>query len=208
MELLAAPIGARLMSFISAVLQLREPQVVFWTDSTDVLHWIRNRRTHKVFVENRVTAILELTDSKQWHHVRGVENPADLGTRGITLSALSESSMWWKGPSFILTWRDEGQDEDAGAQPSPEAQVENKTESRPQVNTTAVAFSSESERLFDITECSSLKKVIERTAWVMRFLFNVRHPKEDRITGSLTPKERRHALQFWIKEGAGERVLF
>ena len=200
MELLAALIGARLMSFISDVLQLREPKVVFWTDSTDVLHWIRNRRTRKVFVENRVTAILELTDSKQWHHVRGVENPADLGTRGITLSALSESSMWWNGPSFILTWRDEGQDEDAGVQLSPEAQAENKAEGRPQVITTAVAFSTESDRLFDITECSSLKKVIERTAWVMRFLFNVRHQKEDRITGSLTPEERRHALQFWIKE--------
>ena len=65
MELLAALIGARLMTFVTDVLQLQEPQVVFWTDSTDVLHWIQNRRSRKVFVENRVRAILQMTDSHQ-----------------------------------------------------------------------------------------------------------------------------------------------
>ena len=116
MELMAALIGARLMAFIREALQLHEPQVVSWTEwtgSTDVLYRIRNRRSRKVFVENRVAAIRELTNSERWNHVRGVGNPADLGTRGISMAALKESNMWWKGPPFLLTWQTHGKESDA-----------------------------------------------------------------------------------------------
>ena len=56
------------------------------------------------------------------------------------------------------------------------------------------------ERLFDITGCSKLKQVVERTAWMKRFVHNARHPKEERRTGALTPGERQNALEFWIRE--------
>ena len=179
---------------------------MFWTDSTDVLHWIRRRRARKLFVENRVTVIRELTDSHQWHHVRGVENPADLGTRGISLSALSENAMWWNGPPFIRTWGGEKPEECDATHLSPEAQAEDKLETRQQMTTitAAAATSSEPDGPFDITGCSSLKKVIERTAWVMRFISNVRRQRQERSMGSLTPEERRQALQFWIKRAQGK----
>ena len=77
LELMAALIGARLMAFIKTVLQLESPTTVFWTDSTDVLHWLWNDRPRKVFVENRVRSILELTQPGQWRHVKGTKNPAD-----------------------------------------------------------------------------------------------------------------------------------
>ena len=34
----------------------------------------------------------------------------------------------------------------------------------------------------------------------MRFIFNTRHQRNERKTGSLTPEERQHALHFWIQE--------
>ena len=42
LELMAALSGARLMHFIGESLGLKSPSMTFWTDSTDVLHWIRN----------------------------------------------------------------------------------------------------------------------------------------------------------------------
>lgn len=44
LELMAALIGARIMEFVKVSLGLVSPSVTFWTDSTDVLHWIRNRK--------------------------------------------------------------------------------------------------------------------------------------------------------------------
>ena len=101
MELMAALIGARLLRFVPTTLQRSEPVVYLWTDSTDVLGWLGNPRPRKVFVENRVSAILDLTDPGQWGHVRGSENPADLGTRGIPLKSLECQDLWWHGPASV-----------------------------------------------------------------------------------------------------------
>ena len=101
LELMAALSGARLMDFIKGSLALENPTVTFWTDSTDVLHWIRNRKQRKVFVQNRVSSILQLTAPDRWFHVKGAENPADLGTRGVSLQAMEKCELWWRGPSFL-----------------------------------------------------------------------------------------------------------
>ena len=211
MELMAALIGARLMSFIKDTLKISEPTIVYWTDSTDVLCWLQNQKPRKVFVENRISAIREMTQPRQWRHVKGTDNPADLGTRGVSISTAAECQKWWKGPSHIL----EGmsclqKEEETELQLSSEALKESKVETRPKVTvlTTSVTAApvNGKERLFDITSCSTLKKVIERTAWVKRFIYNARHNREERRTGPLTPEERQQALEFWIRE-AQERVF-
>ena len=55
-----------------------------------------------VFVANRVGEILESTTIDEWHHVLSRDDPADTGTRGISLEALRDSS-WVIGPSIIRT---------------------------------------------------------------------------------------------------------
>ena len=54
-----------------------------------VLDWL-NMPTFKLktFSANRVAAITEWTDTKSWRHVHGVSNPADLASRGTSLSSL------------------------------------------------------------------------------------------------------------------------
>ena len=125
LELMGALIGARLMNFVQESLVLRDHVVSFWTDSTDVLYWIRSKKPRKVFVQNRVSSILQLTSPEQWHHVRGSMNPADLGTRGKTLQATEQSKLWWNGPAF-LTEGPQHQVTEVLPLPSAEAQQEDK----------------------------------------------------------------------------------
>ena len=87
---MAALTMARLTMFIQKVLKISKPNV-FWTDSTDVLFWITNSKPRKTFVENHVATILQLTSAKQWGHVNGVDNPADFGTRGVSISTIITS---------------------------------------------------------------------------------------------------------------------
>ena len=178
-------------------------KAVLWTDSTDVLFWIQNEKPCKQFVENRVAAILELTSPEQWRHVRGIDNPADLGTRDLSISALAASQRWWTGPSHISDQHLGDPDESKAVQLSPEAQKELKAEVRQRSTAVATAVSSadvDREPLFDITGCSNLKQVVERTAWVKRFVHNVRRTTEERRSGVLTLEERQSALELWIRE--------
>ena len=190
------------MDFVRESLGLKGPTMIFWTDSTDVLFWIRNRKQKKVFVQNRVSSILQPTKPEQWHHVRGLENPADLGTRGVFLQAMSECERWWKGPTFL-----EEASPHAVPEGSPHLSAEGQREERAEVRPRKAVPSKISLKvqqadtlLFDIKDCSSLKQVVNRTAWAFRFAFNAQQTRTDRRTGSLTSEERCHALRFWIKE--------
>ena len=57
-------------------------------------------REQQVFVANRVAEILDTTDVSQWRHVSGVINPADIGTRLISIEELRQSE-WFTGPAWL-----------------------------------------------------------------------------------------------------------
>ena len=96
----------RLSEKIQAELTIPLAQVVYWTDSTSVIHYIRNesRRFH-TFVANRVAEIQRCTIPLQWRHVQTDQNPADEGTRGLNAREFLDESKWLKGPEFL--WQDE-----------------------------------------------------------------------------------------------------
>lgn len=52
---------------------------------------------------------MELTEVSQWKHVRTLENPADVISRGISAEELLTSKLWWEGPNWLITdentWR-------------------------------------------------------------------------------------------------------
>jgi hypothetical protein len=97
---MGAVLGLRLALRVKELLRLTE--MVFWTDSTDVLYWIRGQsRRYKPFVSHRVAEIQSSTSPIQWRHVPGKMNPADLASRGAKLTEMIGESLWTTGPQFL-----------------------------------------------------------------------------------------------------------
>ena len=100
LELLGVVIGCRLSKFLCKELGLPSVAQYLWTDSRCVLHWLTTTKPMAVFVDNR------LRELRQHQHltfrfVPTDQNPADIPTRGATVSDLSSSSLWWSGPSWL-----------------------------------------------------------------------------------------------------------
>ena len=52
----------------------------------------------------RVNQILALTNIKgDWSHCPGLENAADVGSRGILASKLLGKALWWAGPEWLIS---------------------------------------------------------------------------------------------------------
>ena len=72
-----------------------------WTDSVTVLHWLHfANKKQNVFVANRTAEILERSTIDEWKFVNGILNPADIGTRGMTVQDLNDSE-WITGPAWL-----------------------------------------------------------------------------------------------------------
>ena len=73
--------------------------VMFYSDSNDVLWWIRGHgREFQAFFANRIGEIQMNTEPAQWQHVPMDQNLADLCTKGRTPEELSDCALWWNGP--------------------------------------------------------------------------------------------------------------
>ncbi|XP_062542539.1 uncharacterized protein LOC134210516 [Armigeres subalbatus] len=85
------------------------PEAYFWSDSSITLHWLHNPpANYNTFVANRVAEVQRMTEGGTWNHVAGLENPADLISRGIDPCELANVAFWWKGPPWLssdaLVW--------------------------------------------------------------------------------------------------------
>ena len=102
LELMGAVIGVRLSTRIARVLELQTSQQIFWSDSQNVLWWIRGRsRDFKPFVANRVGEIQTSTIPEQWIYITTSLNPADILSRGMKTADLINCDRWWTGPEFL-----------------------------------------------------------------------------------------------------------
>ena len=105
LELLAATIGVKLVQVVTTAFtnaRYNYDEVFAYSDSTTVLAWLsRNSRVWVTFVSNRVSAILEVIQRKDWYHVKTEDNPADLVSRGCHPGELVSDDKWWFGPKEI-----------------------------------------------------------------------------------------------------------
>ena len=102
LELLGANILVRLSNTVKNALQLPEDvEIFYWIDSMTVLYWIKNKKQWKQYVMSRVMEIRKSTSPEMWRHCPGVQNPADLPSRGMNASELVNERRWWKGPEFL-----------------------------------------------------------------------------------------------------------
>ena len=199
LELMSARILAKLMSTAKEALEhsVQFAGVYYWLDSKTALCWINNRGEWKQFVRHRVNEILRLSRKEDWGHCPGVENPADLGSRGVTASFLNECELWWKGPKWLsgptCSW------------PAVE-EILDTEECLEEVKKTVVmktqveeTFSLEN--VIDINAYSNIEKVIRVVALVKRFINNLKVRLEGKaaVLGPLKVEETMIAECILIK---------
>ena len=74
----------------------------FYSDSVNVLHWIRAPSRRLGGLQGRIAGrIREKTDPAKWLKVHTSENPADVLSRGCSASELKAHPLWWSGPEYL-----------------------------------------------------------------------------------------------------------
>ncbi|XP_062534839.1 uncharacterized protein LOC134204019 [Armigeres subalbatus] len=149
--------------------------VYFWTDSTCVLRWIKALpTTWTTYSANRVSKIQTLTNPEQWRHVPGIENPADLISRGLMPQEIMHNDFWWHGPRW-LEKQPENWPESSELSSGAEAEKEKRH--------TAVACMNSSVEEFNewyLGRSSSYIELVRRTAYWLRYLNLLRTPRDHR----------------------------
>ncbi len=107
MELMSAELALELKYAITSILGTEEEKFQYWTDSTNVLCWIRaDSRVLNTFVGTRVAKIQQNTDVERWRWVSTGNNPADIPSRGVTAEKLKGNHKWLQGPDFLKQSQD------------------------------------------------------------------------------------------------------
>ncbi|XP_055928716.1 uncharacterized protein LOC129959847 [Argiope bruennichi] len=93
LELCAAVLLVKLMQRIQSALRLKVSNTYYWSDSMIVLSWIKKETSQfKTFVANRVATLQDLSCQEQRRHISSGDNPADLISRGRSVTVLVSSS--------------------------------------------------------------------------------------------------------------------
>ena len=203
LELVGAVVATRLAKNLTRVLNVES--VTFWVDSTNVLYWIRNQsRNFKAFVASRVGEIQRSTNPDQWRHIPGESNPADLPTRGLSLSAsqLSQCQTWTEGPEFLK------EDESTWPEKLPGERTDKNEERERRTRSTFATGDANPKNSPDRLvpdKFSSLSRLLHVTAWIRRFLTNCKLPKEQRMIGDvLGHEEISNAETYWVRRAQTE----
>ena len=194
LELMGALVGARLSSFITNTISLSPSKVHMWTDSQIVLYWLQNKKKLNQFVSHRVTEILQLTANTAWRYCPTADNPADLLTRGITPTQLQSSALWRFGPQWLTT-----RDNWPVWQPSTNLHLQAAVISTSEFVPITTSPTYGLHKIINLMNYSTLSKVVRVTAFVLRFVSNVKH-KSSQETGPLTASELHEAKMKWVKD--------
>lgn len=202
LELMGAVIGLRLTKQVCETLGVQRSEVTYWVDSSNVGYWFRSQqsRNFKPLVANRVGEIHEDSNPDQWRYVPGKLNPADHGTRGLTVRELIDNESWWYGPEFLnqpeTKWPEGGFTAGANAKTREEmkADVRERTELTEKDNPNSFVTNNQTghqwkldpsrfSKWYKIKSKNKLEvglSLVRVRSWVNRFIANCRMPSEQR----------------------------
>ena len=170
--------------------------VRYWLDSKTALYWIHNNGEWKQFVQHRVNEILHQSRKNEWGHVPGLQNPADIGSRGVDARYLKGSQLWWEGPEWLRKGK-----EFWPPKFMPESSIKVVSERR-KVNVMSVVQEDPMGlgNVIDLARYRNLMKVLRVTAYVLRFIDNLKNRKVGKqgSKGVLSVKEIEAAEKAWI----------
>ena len=224
LELLGALVLSRLINSVLTAFEgtLRVDSVFCWSDSQIALWWIWGvNREFKQFVQNRVE-IRGLVKTAHWDYCPSENNPADICSRGSLASKLVANRLWWNGPEFLLKGKDAwpnlpvnpeviSTEPDTWLQLKKESSSSQKKQRNSTVLANVVADRVTSERKLNL-DCiiplkgfSSLQRLIRVTAYVLRFVSNVKrkNEKKELTDEDLKQEEIERARELWIREVQG-----
>jgi len=162
LELCGALLLAQLYRETSSALNVVPNRIIFWCDSTIVLHWLKTSpHLLKTYVANRVATIQEIVGQIEWRHVRSEDNPADALSRGQLPRSFMQYKTWFTGPPWLtndeINW------------PNKMAQISEIPELKK--NTCLTTYNDIG--IFD--KYSSYSKLLRIVAYCFRFLPTTRH---------------------------------
>ena len=223
LELLGALILARLIRRICETISSEYSinEVTCCTDSAIAFSWVQHSDLeYKKFVQGKVVEIRKKTELKQWKHVPGKENIADLPTRGCLPDELAENQQWLEGPDWLKKPKDEWP-----LKSWPLETKEHKEEieselkkNKPEVKECVMMTMSNQRNIEDTISPKSygcIKKLIRVTAWILRFIERMKqrikesekdkdkeNEKDERE--ELDNAELERARKKWIKHAQSE----
>ena len=171
LELAAAKEAVKSNNTLQQALRTRIDDVFYWTDSAIVLKYINNKnKRFQTYVANRLEFIHSGSQPEQWHHVEGKQNPADYASRGLHVHEDEKANIWFNGPAFLYTNVQFDSFTDT-ALPDDDEELKEK-----QICCTNVIC----DGLDLLNRYSSLKRLKRVSAWILRFVRNVKHRIEQR----------------------------
>lgn len=192
LELCSALLLANLAKRVVSDMKIQHLKQYYWSDSMIALGWIRNpSKRWKTFVANRVSEIQTLTNIESWSHVKSEENPADLLSRGVSIIYLIDCELWWHGPKWL-------EQDTSSWNSSVKIDVNDLPEEK--LVTCMTIIKRDNIIMNLILKCSSLQKLQRVTAYVLRFISNLRTKEKTlRNFENLTPRELDNSLNILIK---------
>ena len=211
LELAAATLLAKLVDSLLKALDWKV-EVFYWVDSMTTLHWIRNDRMWKPYIQHRVNEIRDVSLPESWNFCPGSLNPADLPSRGISGQQLSNGSLWFSGPEFLAKDKQEWP-KCPTSNPSESDNVLREAVKQPPTivrsllaNELKLRAVSDLSKIIDMERYSSLRKLLRVTAYVLRFINTIKKSRENKrpmhdlaVSEQLTIEEMKEAELLWIK---------
>ncbi len=189
LELVGAHMATNLLiNLCNALDSIPTPQLYGWIDSTVALHWIKGNGQYKQFVANRVAKI-QLHNQIHWKHVPSCDNPADLASRGGTVTS---SPLWQRGPEWLQTkqrWPENL---------VTEATLDSEKEARVTREVCNVArIEAPNDEFDDLLKRGSLRRTLRVGVWIKRFAYNCRNKTKN--FSPITAGEVENERIWWIK---------
>ena len=187
LELMAVLVASRLTNFVTNAILVPKSSVFMWSDSQIVLHWIKSQKPLPMFVRSRISEIYSLLPSAIWNHCPTADN-AEL---------LMSSQLWHYGPKWLTM-------------PNQWPSLQPLSPLSPLVLAAAVATEfvpTQQEppdfglhQIITIGRHSSLIKLLTVTAYVCRFIENLRAQPQQRLCGPVTAEELQRVSLKWAKD--------
>lgn len=165
LELTTAVLAVRVDTMLRGEIQIHLEKSCFWTDSTSVLRYIKNKnKRFHTFVANRISAIRRASDVTQWRYIPTAQNPADKASRGVKVDDLLTNKGWIEGPEFL--WK---QEEEWPESPLEDLDiVGDDPEVKKELVTNVLTVSAPSATYQLITYFSDWKKLKRSVAWILK----------------------------------------